>query len=172
VLDSYTRREFYRVDNLTQANVVETTWMQPEPRSLEPPLAPDVAAQCRAAPTICKDISHVSKTIYFPNGQPDIIKPNIHNPQRVGNWRYVYDMTFSRRAGFACNHYHFRSRQELIAKLLKNANHHQYNFTHINAYAADAPVWKYWERILDTEIVDLKRVLRDRGLYPASVANS
>lgn len=73
-------------------------------------------------------------------------------------------MTFSRQVGFACNHYRFRSRQELLAKLMKNANHYEYNITEINMFNVSNPAWKYWERVEDREIVELKQRLTRRGL--------
>lgn len=65
MLENYVRREHYRVDNGTLANVIETRWMEPDSRSLSPPDDPAMRAGCKVAPTICRDASHVSKVIFM-----------------------------------------------------------------------------------------------------------
>ena len=54
-----------------------------------------------------------------------------------------------------------RSYDEFPLKLAKNRNPFTFNLGHIRALNLSAPLWAFWERVLDRDLVELRD--RTRG---------
>lgn len=66
---------------------------------------------------------------------------------------------FRRSAGMCCNHINFRSLDFLFNKLRKNRNKHLFNIKLLGGKTMDAPLWRFYERVLDTDARDLRDAL-------------
>jgi hypothetical protein len=64
-----------------------------------------------------------------------------------------------RKSGFCCNHIATRSVEDFVAKLAKNRNFVTFNLGHVVATNLSSAVWRFWERVVDRDALELKQLL-------------
>jgi len=65
------------------------------------------------------------------------------------------DATAQRTRGLCCGHVTFRSLADILPKLRKNANFVTYNMDFIATANFSSPLWAFWDRVVETDQVDL-----------------
>ena len=106
------------------------------------------------------------KALYFPNGQQHIsINPSIHGPtngRKGPTWNW-FDSRPYRNTGFInCNHYFYRSFQEIKKKAIKNRSKH---YQVISDLPPSHDYWLLYIAINDTLILDFIQSLESSKAF-------
>jgi hypothetical protein len=90
------------------------------------------------------------KYLYFPKNQPEVVIPSIHGPE-YGYHHYHIDW-LRRNEAFNCDHFWFKSLQDIRTKADKNLNPH---YSEVASMPLHHPYHRFFSLFLDTTARDM-----------------